>query len=80
MTMRDIGQNVCVLKQVSFREVPLFVVDVFPYVQRIMNIALVAENLRAMFHLGVTHCLCIGGSYPYGCQLINIAIHIEGRS
>lgn len=69
--MRDVSQEISVLKNLSFNKVPLFVDDKFPYVENVMYAALGAGNLKVVFRLGVTHCLYVGEIYEYGCHLIS---------
>ena len=53
------------LKQVSFRDVPLFVDDLFPYVERIINIALAVGNYSLSLYWGELSIWLSTNQYSY---------------
>lgn len=68
--MQAVGEEYEVLKRVNLKQLPLFIDDEYPHVGRVVNAASAAGNSRALFRLGIAHCLCAGGNYEYGCHLI----------
>lgn len=71
--LKAVGEENIVLEHLSFDQVPLLIEYENPNVEHVVNAALAAGNLSALFRLGIAHCLCAGGDFEYGFQLISNA-------